>query len=261
MVAQALNRSDVVNEAIAELIRERPDDPFPHIARLFLRGQSADVIRQRRLAGAAGISSDESSAESRASFRWLIDHRPDLRDRLTYGFVNELISQSGDINEAARVLSTAVGDANLDGLVKLAGAASRVGDVALQNRIFHRAIELAGSPADVPAAAPALQAILAANVLFSDDETYLETILSVLDHCLEQGEGSQPITFASLTPAPRVVQNVQMAQMGGANANANMARQSAFHEFHLRALAWTDLGSRHCGWPTRGSTHRPGAVS
>src|SRR5262249_29847924 len=78
----------------------------------------------------------QESRETRASLQWLIDRRPDLRNELTYGLVNVLLSGMGDADEATRVLSAAVASADLDALATLTGFASRAGDLSLQKSIL-----------------------------------------------------------------------------------------------------------------------------
>ena len=190
MAALALNRHALAREAIGELIRARPDDFFPRIACLCLWSHSASSFPASAVPRESPAVPE--STEFLASLRWLVDRRPDLRSELTYGLVNVLISRKGDVDEAARVLSAAVATADLEALARLAGLASRVGDLSLQKTILDRAAELAASHAGSASTAPALHAILEANLLFSDDEAYIERILSLLDFCLDYGERGEP---------------------------------------------------------------------
>ncbi len=196
MAALALNQSALGREVIAESVRARPDDPFPHIARLFLPSEP--------VSGPFSIAPDVSraspngreSTETCASLRWLIDRRPDLRTELTHGLASELIYRKGDLDGATRAISAVVATADLEAMARLAGLASRTGDLSLQKTILDRAAELAAREAGSPSTAPALGAILEANLLYSDDEAYIRTVLGVLDRCLDQGERGEPVAQA-----------------------------------------------------------------
>src|SRR5262249_14374330 len=153
--------------------RARPEDPFPHIARLFLRSQPASGPPSPAPEAARG----QESAETRASLQWLIAHRPDLRNELTHALVHILISGMGDVDEAAQVLSAGVtAAADLEALAKLARLASRIGDLALETTILDRAAALAASQAGSLPTVPSLHAILEANLVYSDDAAYFRKI-------------------------------------------------------------------------------------
>ena len=142
--------------------------------------------------------------------------------------VNELIFGPGSVDEAMRLLSAAVATADLDALARLAGLASRAGDLSLQKTILDRAADLAASQVGSAATAPAVHAILAANLLFSEDEAYIRSILGLLDRCLDQG-GPIALALPSSSPGAPIL-----------NMNPNL---SAFYEFPPASPHWMSPGA------------------
>jgi tetratricopeptide (TPR) repeat protein len=209
LVFMALDRRLDAFESNERLIQIRPDDPFPHVARLFLidsfkKGQPSEPLSWLLL-----DEKDRSLRKQAAldSFAWLAAHRPQVRFELARQVGRFLYHNLGDPQTVERIVAPMIPSADrIDDLVSLSEVAASTPEVSLQRDVLARARELAAEPGDPSSTLNALRRLIESTAPVVRDEGWLNELLALLDACLKirLPEGvdpsAAPVSNASTTP-------------------------------------------------------------
>ncbi len=194
-VASGLVYDTKTAELLKKLVQSRPDDPLPHLIRLYslpttnrspVHTRSADRLTQ------AGPLTE--------SFQWLCDRHPDAKRDLLYYYITQL-SALGASETAAKVLADELKAAqsfpDLGGLLTLV---LRSGDDALIRTLLDRAVEFKPQP-DRAYEDLAYRRLLLDSALVHPRLTTphdIHKILIIFDGCLALPAVSPPTTGSRL---------------------------------------------------------------
>ncbi len=188
LIYVALDRRLDAFEANERLVQARPDDPFPHVARLYLIDSFKNGLPSESL---SWLLLDEKARTARrsgaiASFEWLAAHRPQVRFELARQFGQFLFHALGDTQAVAQIAARMLPSAErLDDLVCLTELGASTSDVPLQRAALARARELATEPGDPVATLTSLRRVLDSSTPDVQDEGFLNDLLMLFDVCLK----------------------------------------------------------------------------
>lgn len=177
-------------DILTGLISQDPQSPVPHVLRL-LGAQTPELLN-----GLSDSQRDLSRLAVETSFQWLQTQRPAWIVQMRPLFLNALLNlQAAQQAEAA--LRWAIENAtDIRELPALSKLATRVGNLALQQRVFEQAVSLPLGEQDQLAAVEPLRRLLEAKFLYSDDEQYVGTMIAVMDRYFR---ATQPATVSMET--------------------------------------------------------------
>jgi WD40 repeat protein len=187
------------------MVAARPDDPLPHLIRLYASGPTntpvAALIRQGVLRPGDALENAVPNKEQylaglKQSYEWLARRQPDARPDLTYYYLMRLNSV-GAAAQAAEVIGAQLAAATeFDDFGALPNLIYSAGDETLMRKLLSRSAALAAEPKLPPSAAPYLSTLLEHALAAGDKYTIdpdLASLLLLLDRYLTVDDSRNPL--------------------------------------------------------------------
>ncbi len=234
MVAFADEQFEHGQDILTELSSQDPKSPVPHVLRLLATQTSGPVTElsdsQRETA--------RSAVED--SFAWVRRHRPAWTVPLRPLYLNALLNLQSNQRAEAELHSAIETAADIRELPALSTLAARVGQLALQQRVFEQAVDLPLVEQDSPEAVEPLRRMLEAKFLYADDEQYVGSMIAVMDRYFRE---TQPKAATMRTDG------VNRGNNAGRHEDARFPPVSVFLDEHR--LAVLERVYQHCDAASR----------